>query len=234
MHRAELKVLVVEDDRKIADVVRIYLEREGYQPILTGDGRQALLLLDRERPDLIVLDLLLPGLDGREVCRMIRHHSQVPIIILTALASERDMLYGLDLGADDYLTKPFSPRELMARIRTVLRRIRPTQSTAPCLLQLGALRIDLAEHRGWLQDLPLSLTKAELALLTVLVRQQGRTFSRQQLIDAALGDDFDGFERTIDSHIKNLRRKLAEAGVPGTPVIATVYGVGYRLQPGSP
>ena len=221
-------ILVVEDDRKIADVVRIYLEREGYRAVLTHDGARALGLVDREQPALIVLDVLLPGLDGREVCRLVRAHSPVPIIMLTALSTEDATLEGLELGADDYISKPFSPRELLARIRAVLRRTEARQETPVCAV--GALSVGLQRHEARLGAGPLPLTPAEFALLAALARNAGRTLSRQQLIDAAFGDDFDGFERTVDVHIKNLRRKLAEAGVASTPTIATIYGVGYRLQ----
>jgi DNA-binding response OmpR family regulator len=223
-------VLVVEDDRKIADVVRIYLEREQYRPILVSDGRQALARMDAEQPDLVVLDLLLPGLDGREVCRLIRQQSRVPIIMLTALSSEDDTLRGLDLGADDYLTKPFSPRELMARIRTVLRRAEGRAETAVAHLRVGALCVDRERRQASIGTYPLNLTRAEFALLALLASQPGRVYSRAQLIDAAFGDAFDGFERTVDSHIKNLRRKLQDAPAAGTPAIATVYGIGYSLE----
>jgi DNA-binding response OmpR family regulator len=223
-------ILVVEDDHKIADVVRIYLERDGFHPILAVDGQEALQLVDSEQPALIVLDLLLPGLDGREVCRLIRLHSQVPIIMLTALSTERDTLHGLGLGADDYITKPFSPRELLARIHTVLRRSRQRQTGEGETLAIGGLLVLPDRYCARLGDTDLSLTPAEFALLVALMREPGRTLSRQQLIDAAFGDDFDGFERTVDTHIKNLRRKLADVGAPATPAITTVYGVGYSLR----
>jgi DNA-binding response OmpR family regulator len=223
-------VLVVEDDRKIADVVRIYLEREQYRSILAANGRQALACMDAEQPDLVVLDLLLPGLDGREVCRLIRQQSRVPIIMLTALSSEDDTLRGLDLGADDYITKPFSPRELMARIRTVLRRVEERTQPDNADLRVGALHIDRDQRHASIGSHPLSLTRAEFALLALLASQPGRVYSRAQLIDAAFGDAFDGFERTIDSHIKNLRRKLLDAPLAGAPAIATVYGIGYSLE----
>jgi DNA-binding response OmpR family regulator len=223
-------VLLVEDDRKIADVVRIYLERERYRPVLATDGRQALVLMDAEQPDLIVLDILLPGLDGREVCRLIRLHSRVPIIMLTALSTEDDTLRGLDLGADDYVTKPFSPRELMARIRTVLRRAGERGPDQQTPLRVGALFLDRVRHQASIDARSLNLTRAEFALLVFMANRPGYVFSRTQLIDAAFGDAFDGFERTIDSHIKNLRRKLLEADTADAPTISTVYGVGYRLE----
>jgi len=223
-------VLVVEDDRKTAEVVRIYLERAGYRAILSADGRQALALFDTEQPDLIVLDLLLPGLDGREVCRLLRQHSRVPIIMLTALASEGDTLRGLDLGADDYLAKPFSPRELMARIRTVLRRASERRTTRCAPIRAGALTIDQLQHQAQVGGHTLVLTRVELSLLAALAGQPGRVFSRAQLINTAFDDTFDGFERAVDTHIKNLRRKLAESHSAGAPAITTIYGVGYRLE----
>jgi len=222
-------VLVVEDDHKIADVVRIYLERGGFRPVLAYDGHQALQLMEREQPVLIVLDLLLPGLDGREVCRRIRLRARTPIIMVTALRGEDATLRGLELGADDYLTKPFSPRELMARIRAVLRRVDGRQPAEPLTIQVGPLRVVPDRHEATVGTARLALTPAELALLVALARDPGRTLSRQQLIDAAFGDDFDGFERTVDVHIMNLRAKLVAAAVPETPAITTVYGIGYRL-----
>ena len=222
-------VLVVEDDRKIADVVRIYLERDGFRAVLAYDGHEALLLAESEQPALIVLDLLLPGLDGREVCRRIRQRSSVPIIMLTALRGEGVTLRGLELGADDYITKPFSPRELLARIRAVLRRTDGPRPAEPPVIQLGQLRILPDRHEAAVDTVPLLLTPAEFALLVALAGEPGRILSRQQLIDAAFGDDFDGFERTVDVHIKNLRGKLAAAGLPEAAGIATVYGIGYKL-----
>ena len=223
-------VLVVEDDRKIADVIRIYLERDGFSATLARDGRQALDLLDQVQPALIVLDLLLPGLDGREVARLIRAHSSVPIIMLTALSTEEDVLRGLDLGADDYIVKPFSPRELLARIRTVLRRACAARASAAPELRVGALLVLPERHEARVGVASLNLTPAEFALLAALAREPGRTLTRQQLIDAAFGDDFDGYERAVDVHIKNLRRKLAEVAMGSVPAIVTVYGIGYRLQ----
>ena len=222
-------MLVVEDDRKIADVVRIYLERDGFRAVLAYDGCEALRLAESEQPALIILDLLLPGLDGQEVCRRIRQRSQVPIIMLTALRGESVTLRGLELGADDYITKPFSPRELMARVRAVLRRTDGPQPADPPMMQLGPLRILPDRHEAVVGTAPLALTPAEFALLVALAGEPGRILSRQQLIDAAFGDDFDGFERTIDVHIKNLRSKMAAAGLPETAGIATVYGFGYKL-----
>ncbi len=222
-------VLVVEDDRKIADVVRIYLERDGFRAVLAYDGNEALRLAESEQPALIILDLLLPGIDGREVCRRIRSRSQVPIIMLTALRGEGVTLRGLELGADDYVTKPFSPRELLARVRAVLRRTDGPRPAEPPVIQLGPLRILPDRHEAAVGTAPLALTPAEFALLAALAGEPGRILSRQQLIDAAFGDDFDGFERTIDVHIKNLRSKMAAAGLPETSGITTVYGVGYKL-----
>jgi DNA-binding response OmpR family regulator len=222
-------VLVVEDDRKIAHVVRIYLERDGFRAVLAYDGHEALQLAESEQPALIVLDLLLPGIDGREVCRRIRQRSPVPIIMLTALRGEGVTLHGLELGADDYMTKPFSPRELLARVRAVLRRTDGPRPAEPLVIQRGLLRILPDRHQATVGTAPLALTPAEFALLVALADEPGRILSRQQLIDAAFGDDFDGFERTVDVHIKNLRAKMAAADLPESDAIATVYGIGYKL-----
>ena len=229
---AEGKILVVDDERKIISLMRAYLEREGYRVIEASDGRQALETYRREKPDLIVLDLMLPEVDGLEVCRQIRRTSEVPIIMLTARDEDADKLVGLELGADDYITKPFSPRELVARIRAVLRRVRPlkTSFSSPARLILGDLALDEERFEATCHGHLLTLTPSEFRILAALARDPGRVLSRAQLLDMALGETYEGYERTIDVHIKNLRRKLADAGGVEGCTIITVHGIGYKLK----
>jgi DNA-binding response OmpR family regulator len=227
------RILIVDDETKIVSTVRAYLEREGYQVLEANDGRQALEIFQQEQPDLIVLDLMLPEIDGLEVCRQIRRSSDVPIIMLTARQEDADKLIGLELGADDYVTKPFSPRELVARVRVVLRRARPVLvPPTPLRLTLGDLVLDEERFEATCHDQLLSLTVTEFRLLAALARKPGRVLSRAQLLDS-LGESYEGYERTIDVHIKNLRRKLAAAGAGAACNITTVHGVGYKLQESS-
>jgi DNA-binding response OmpR family regulator len=221
-------ILVVDDDHKIVDLVALYLKRDGYNVLTAHDGREALQVARSKQPDLIVLDLLLPELDGTDVCRLLRTESRVPIIMLTARSTDEDKLRGLDLGADDYLTKPFNPRELMARIRAVLRRAYPSEEAADDL-QFGDLVISLVRHEVLLAGKPVALTPTEFRLLETLAREPGRAFSRAELLDRVFGFDYVGVERTIDVHIMNLRRKIEPEG--GRPrYIGTVPGVGYRFE----
>ncbi len=226
------KILVVDDERKILSLVRAYLEREGYRVIDATDGQQALEAFQREVPDLIILDLMLPEVDGLEVCREIRRTSEVPIIMLTARDEDADKLIGLELGADDYITKPFSPRELVARVRAVLRRSHSAEIpvASPARLTVGELVLDEERFEAVCHDYPLVLTPAEFRILAALARSPGRVLSRTQLLDIALGETYEGYERTIDVHIKNLRRKLATAGAEEGCTIVTVYGIGYKLK----
>ena len=220
------KILVVDDDAKTVDLVKLYLNRDGYRVLTAYDGTTALRLAREGRPDLIVLDLMLPRIDGLEVCRTIRNKSDVPIIMLTAKATDQDKLTGLDLGADDYVTKPFSPRELAARVRAVLRRL--PGERGPEKIEHGELTLNFIKHEAFLNGKPLNLTPVEFKLLGVLVKEPGRVFSRAQIIEKALGHDFDGFDRTIDVHILNLRRKI-EPDPRHPRYIKTVYGAGYKL-----
>ncbi len=215
------RVLVVDDDPKVCETLDRYLAHAGYATATALDGAKALEAARSFAPDLIVLDLMLPRVDGLEVCRTLRTASSVPIIMLTAKSTERDKLAGLELGADDYLTKPFSPRELVARVEAVLRRA-SKQEQAPCIVA-GALTIDPSRCEVKVGDEPVTVTATELRLLLTLARSPGRVYRRDELARLALGDDFDGLDRTIDAHIKNLRRKV------GAERIATVFGIGYKL-----
>ena len=222
------KILVVEDDRKTAELVRMYLERDGHQVIAAHDGRQALDLARQRRPDLIVLDLMLPGVDGLDVCRILRAESKVAIIMLTARTTEEDTLLGLDLGADDYVAKPFSPSVLAARVRTVLRRVTADGERPPVELRYGELAIDTAGHEVRLRGTPLRLTPKEFRLLETLAREPGRAFSRLELLELVFGFDYEGLDRTVDVHVMNLRKKI-EADPAQPAYIQTVYGVGYKF-----
>lgn len=220
-------ILVVDDEPKIARLACDYLEKGGYRAVSAGDGAVALAAARHERPDLVVLDLNLPGMDGLDVCRALRRESDVPIIMLTARVEETDRLIGLELGADDYITKPFSPRELVARVRAVLRRVQGGVRQ-PGLLHAAGLEIDLAGHRVLRDGAELHLTPTEFSLLATLAQNPGHTFTREQLLDRLFGATYDGFDRSVDSHIKNLRRKL-EANPLEPRYILTVYGIGYKF-----
>ncbi|MGA2670495.1 MAG: response regulator transcription factor [Dehalococcoidia bacterium] len=226
---ADKKVLVVDDDVKTVELVRLYLDRDGYQVLTAYNGVEALHLAHENYPDLIVLDLMLPDIDGLEVCRTLRRESDVPIIMLTARTTDQDKLTGLDLGADDYITKPFSPKELAARVRAVLRRL--PGERGPEEIKSGELSMNFTTHEAWFAGRPLNLTSIEFKLLGVLAKEPGRVFSRANLIEEALGYDFEGFDRTIDVHILNLRRKL-EPDPTHPRYIKTIYGVGYKFVGG--
>jgi len=223
------KVLVVDDDVKTVELVKLYLERDGYQALTAYDGVEALRLARERCPNLIVLDLMLPDIDGLEVCRILRHESDIPIIMLTARTTDQDKLIGLGLGADDYVTKPFSPKVLAARVRAVLRRL--PGERGPEQIKHDELSMNFTKHEAWFAGRPLNLTSVEFKLLGVLAKEPGRVFSRASLIEEALGYDFEGFDRTIDVHILNLRRKLEPD--PSHPrFIKTVYGIGYKFVVG--
>ena len=220
------RVLIVDDDQKTVELVKLYLKRDGYRVLTAYDGIEALRQAREGHPELIVLDLMLPGMDGLEVCRTLREESDVPIIMLTAKTTEQDKLTGLDLGADDYVTKPFSPKELAARVRALLRRL--PGERGPAEIKNGRLSVDFGKHQAFIGSRSLNLTPTEFKLLGILAREPGRVFSRAEIIDKALGYDFEGFDRTIDVHILNLRRKL-EANPDHPRHIKTVYGVGYTF-----
>jgi len=222
-------VLVVEDEHELATLVKRQLEGEGYHALLAHDGQTALLLAAQAQPDLVILDWMLPGLDGLAVCRRLRERSTVPILMLTARSEEADRVLGLEVGADDYLTKPFSLRELMARVRAILRRIellRRVDQADNGPIDLGDIVIDPLARRVVVNGETVELTVKEYDLLLILARNPGRSFSRTYLLDRVWGQDYEGGDRTVDTHIVRLRRKLGAIG----DRIATVWGVGYRLE----
>lgn len=223
-------ILVVEDEEKIKEMVASYLASEGFQVKTAATGPEALQLLERHNFDLVVLDWMLPGLSGLEVCKQVRQKSDVPIIMLTARSEEVDKLLGLELGADDYITKPFSLRELVARIKVVLRRSKGQETSRQEELTIGDLYINFTTREVRVDQREIELTPTEFALLSVMARHPGRVFSRMQLLDLALGEAFLGYERSVDTHISNLRKKIEKD--PANPeYILTVYGVGYKFRP---
>ena len=226
---ASRRILVVDDDVKTVELVKLYLNRDGYKVLTAYDGIEALNLARQSHPDLIVLDLMLPGCDGLEICRTLKNESDVLIIMLTARTTEDDKLAGLNLGADDYVTKPFSPRELAARVRVILRRLpEGTLQRGPAEIKRGELTLNFLNREASIASRALQLTPIEFKLLGVLAREPGRVFSREQLIEMVFGYDFEGFDRTVDVHILNLRRKLEPD--PNHPrYIKTVYGAGYKF-----
>lgn len=221
------QILVVEDEVKIAEVLRDYLLKEGYQVCCLHRGDAVVRKVHELSPSLILLDLMLPGLDGISVCREVRRFSEIPIIMVTAKVEEVDRLIGLEIGADDYICKPFSPREVVARVKAVLRRTTKSDATKPGL-SVGPIYIDEQAHAASANNEQLNLTPSEFGLLKVFIAAPGRVFSRSELINKVQGYQFDGYERTVDSHIKNLRKKIADK-LPDQDVIITIYGVGYKL-----
>ena len=222
------RILVVEDESKIARLVRDYLEHAGFEVVAASDGEVALAETRRARPDLVVLDLGLPGRDGLDVARSLRRTSNVPIVMMTARGEETDRVVGLELGADDYVVKPFSPRELVARIRAVLRRTEAAGAGGTEVLRVADVEVDLPRMRVAVAGRPVELTPTEFQLLATLAREPGRVFTRGQLLDAVHGVAFESYERAIDAHVKNLRRKIEPT--PGHPrYLLTVHGVGYRF-----
>ena len=223
-------VLLVEDDPHTVEVVSLYLRRDGHVVLSARDGLAGIQLFRESQPDLVLLDLMLPGVDGLEVCRTLRAESNVPIVMLTARVEEEDRVAGLELGADDYVTKPFSLRELSARIRAVLRRTsQDAAERSPATLTHGEITLDAQNRTAAVGTAALRLTPTEFRLLTLLLREPGKVFTRDQIIDRVFGYDFDGFDRTVDSHVSSLRRKL-DAAAGGRRYIHTVYGVGYRIS----
>jgi DNA-binding response OmpR family regulator len=229
------RILIIDDERSVHDVARAYLEDQGYEVLSAIGGRDGLALALALHPNVVILDLMLPDLSGEDVCTELRRGSDVAIVMLTAKSTEDDRIRGLDLGADDYLSKPFSPRELVARVRALLRRTgdHETQSTPAMTFDEGRLCLDPERHQALVVGRPVELTPSEFKLLFALARSPGRVFSRFELINRVQGHDYDGYERTIDAHVKNLRRKIEPD--PGQPrYVQTVHGVGYRLAASGP
>jgi len=224
---AHKKILVADDEKKIVGIVKAYLERDGYSVIVAYDGRLALHMARSEAPDLIVLDLMLPEVSGWDVCRTLRTESNVPIIMLTARDDDSDKIVGLELGADDYVVKPFNPKELVSRVRAVLRRAEGAAAKAK-KIEIADLSIDLERHEVRRGERLVELTLTEFELLRVLAEAPGRVYSRMQLLDKAQGSAYEGYERTIDSHIKNLRKKV-ETDPERPKYVITVRGVGYKF-----
>jgi len=226
------KILVVEDEPDILEVVRYNLKQAGYEVVVAGDGEKALELAEQELPDLMVLDLILPGIDGLEVCRLLKQREKVqdiPILMLTARAEEVDRIVGLELGADDYVVKPFSPRELLLRIKAILRRGQARDPESPGeeeTIQIGPLRIEPASHQVYLAGRPVQLTATEFKLLLTLMERRGRVQSREALLNVVWGYQYSGYGRTVDTHIRRLREKLGEI----SGMVETVRGVGYRFK----
>jgi DNA-binding response OmpR family regulator len=222
-------ILVVEDEHELAALIRRQLDGEGHRALVAHDGSMALILAAQAQPDLVILDWMLPGLDGLTVCRRLRERSIVPILMLTARAEEADRVLGLEVGADDYLTKPFSLRELMARVRAILRRadlLRRAEQVPEGPIRLGDLAVDPLARRVEVSGMPIELTVKEYDLLLLLARHPGRSFSRSYLLDQIWGEDYEGGDRTVDTHVVRLRRKLGAIGER----IATIWGVGYRFE----
>ena len=224
-----MKLLIVEDEASIAEVVIAYAKREGYETVYASDGLSALDIFEHDDIDLVILDLMLPKLNGEEVCRRIREKSSVPIIMLTAKSSESDVVEGLDLGANDYVAKPFSPRVLMARIRTQLRSKETRDNISAGVCADGRIEIDPERIELRKDGVVIPVTKSEFLIFSTLASRPIRTWSREEIIRSALGDDYDGFDRTIDTYVKNLRKKLAEPGHENG-WIKTIYGFGYRFD----
>jgi DNA-binding response OmpR family regulator len=222
-------ILVVDDEPQIVRLVRSYLEKAGFRVVTASDGEQAIYVARHEKPDLAVLDILMPRMDGLEFTRRIRREQDIPIIMLTARAEETDRIVGLELGADDYVTKPFSPRELVARVRAVLRRVQARPESLP-ILRAGALVLDRSNHTVTMSDQPVDLTPTEFDILETLMLTPGRAFTRAEILETVQGVAFEAYERTVDAHVKNLRSKIEPE--PARPrYILTVRGVGYRLNP---
>lgn len=223
------KILVVDDERTIVDVLTYNLTKAGHQPIVARDGEQALQLARAEKPDLVILDLMLPGIDGLEVCRALRKAGDLPIIMLTAKDEEIDRVVGLEMGADDYVVKPFSTRELMARIKSVLRRAQPKPAETALTLRIRDIRLDVERHQVSWRDTPFDLTSIQFDLLRVFMANPGRVFSREELLNQVWGYDYYGDTRTVDSAIKRLRARLREVATDAE-LIVTVRDAGYKLS----
>jgi len=227
-HAERRLILIIEDDRNIASLVERYLERDGFATLCAHDGETGLMYAHQQRPLLVVLDVMLPGIDGWEICRRLRRESDVPIVMLTAREDEADRVAGLSLGADDYVVKPFSPRELVERVKAILRRSAPRSADTATIMEHGGIRLDTEQHLASVDGAPVSLTPSEFALLRTLMARPGRVFSREELLNRLKGGDADVVDRVIDVHVGNLRQKI-EADPSSPRYLQTVHGVGYRL-----
>ena len=223
------RILLVDDEAQIVRVLRGYLEQAGFVVLTAYDGKEALRIARQERPDLMILDLMLPGMDGFDVARSLLRDADIPIIMLTARVEETDRIVGLELGADDYITKPFSPREVVARVRAVLRRAGREAAPSDETLSVGELRLDVERHAFHVANRAVELTPSEFDILSTMMRSPGRVFARSQLLEASQGIAYEGYERTVDTHIKNLRRKI-ERDPRHPEYVLTVHGVGYKLR----
>lgn len=226
-------VLIIEDEVELSNVLKAYLERAGYDVLMAGRGDEGLSLWQSDQPDMVLLDLNLPGMDGIDIMRKIRQKDDTPVIMVTARVEEVDRLLGLELGADDYITKPFSPREVVARVKAVLRRVEKTIDTPAAVIHIADLTIDMDAHIANQGDQELDLTPTEFSILATLAAQPGRAFSRLQLLEASQGIAYEGYERSIDAHIKNLRAKLGD-DIKDPQYIETVFGIGYRFKKATP
>jgi DNA-binding response OmpR family regulator len=222
------KILAVDDEKRIVEIIRAYLEKDGYQVISAFDGRTALDIFNKEHPDLVILDLMLPEVSGWEVCRSVRRGSEIPVIMLTARDEVTDKIVGLEMGADDYITKPFDPKELVSRVRAVLRRSEPKVQSQD-LVYLADLSIDIRKRQVSRAGTVFELTPNEFDILKIMAQNPGQVFTRMQLLDRVQGDAYEGYERTIDSHIKNLRKKI-EPDPEHPRYLITVHGVGYKME----
>lgn len=222
-------VLIIEDEIELANVLKAYLERAGYGVLMADRGDEGLNLWQKEQPDMVLLDLNLPGMDGIDIMRKIRQKDDTPVIMVTARVEEVDRLLGLELGADDYITKPFSPREVVARVKAVLRRVEKSQDSPEDVIHIADLTIDMDAHLARQSDQEIDLTPTEFSILATMAAQPGRAFSRLQLLESSQGVAYEGYERSIDAHIKNLRAKLGDDS-KAPRYIETVFGIGYRFK----
>jgi DNA-binding response OmpR family regulator len=227
------KILVVDDEERIVKIITAYLEREGFKPLVAYDGPSALAIARKERPNLIILDIMLPELSGLDVCRTLRQDSNIPVIMVTARDDDTDKIVGLELGADDYMTKPFNPKELVARVRAVLRRVNEPCTEPTHRIVVADFIIDVDKHEVTQNGTVLPLTPTEFSLLSTMAAHPGRVYTRLQLLEKAQGEAFEGYERAIDSHIKNLRQKI-ELDPRQPHYIQTVFGLGYRFNSDAP
>ncbi len=223
-------ILIVEDEKEIADILKDYMVHEGYRVSWFSNGIDVISYVKQENPSLVLLDLMLPGTDGKTLCREIRKFSDIPVIMITAKVEEIDRIIGFELGADDYVCKPFSPREVVVRVKAVLRRFSPAEKKTETVLSAGSVSLNVDTHLVKINGKDLELTPNEFAILKVMIKRPDNVFSRSQLIEQVQGYNFDGYERTIDFHIKNLRKKIA-ALIPNKKIILSIYGLGYKLVP---